>query len=119
MGQEKHDINWIGVEPCHILADTAPQASRCRPGFWMLRLDLLTVQTAHRFRRSRDRLLRDLRGFVPPSWEPQARVRVLDDAVSPLSRPLSHVSEISTSFVESQLHEVEFVQVASLDLSGH
>lgn len=120
--KEKSDINWIGVENLlNILADTAPSGVKdADPACWMLRLDVLRLcNRPTQF----DEVAIDYcitYELSPPSWEPaQARVRLLDDSVSPLSRSLSHVSEISTSFVESQMHnEVEFVQVASLDLSG-
>ncbi len=120
--KENTEINWIGVEHLlNLLTDTAPSGVKdADPACWMLRLDILRLcNRPTEF----DEVAIDYcvtYELSPPSWEPaQARVRQLDDSVSPLSRPLSHVSEISTSFVESQLHnEVEFVQVASLDLSG-
>lgn len=120
--KENTELNWIGVEHLlHVLTDTAPSGVKdADPACWMLRLDILRLcNRPTEF----DEVAIDYcvtYESSPPSWEPaQARVRQLDDSVSPLSRPLSHVSEISTSFVESQLHnEVEFVQVASLDLSG-
>ncbi|MGE5450987.1 MAG: hypothetical protein ACM3VZ_03960 [Acidobacteriota bacterium] len=120
--KENIEINWIGVEHLlNVLTDTAPSGVKdADPACWMLRLDMLRLcNRPTEF----DEVAIDYcvtYELSPPSWEPaQARVRQLDDSVSPLSRPLSHVSEISTSFVESQLHnEVEFVQVASLDLSG-
>ena len=41
------------------------------------------------------------------------------DGVTPQTMMLSHVSDVTTSFVESQLHDdIEFVQVAALNLSG-
>ena len=120
--KEKQDINWIGVENLlNILADTAPTGVRdADPACWMLRLEMLRLCNRPT---DFDEVAIDYcvtYELSPPSWEAaQARVRVLDDSVSPLSRPLSHVSEISTSFVESQMHnEIEFVQVASLELSG-
>lgn len=120
--KENTDINWIGVDALlNLLTDTAPSGVKdADPAYWMLRLDLLRLSN-----RPTDFDEVAIEYCVtyelsPPSWEPaQARVRLLDDSVSPLSRSLSHVGEVSTSFVESQLHnEVEFVQVASLDLSG-
>ncbi len=56
----------------------------------------------------------------PPSWEPAVcQIRQMRDAVTPHSKHLSHVSDVITSFVESQLHDdIEFVQVAALNLSG-
>jgi hypothetical protein len=56
----------------------------------------------------------------PPSWEPaQCHVRVSGGEYSTSSPPLSVVSEVSTSFIESQLTEdTAVVQVASVELSG-
>jgi len=57
----------------------------------------------------------------PPSWEPvKCRVRMEKEFVHTQTRPLTHVGEVTTSFVESKLadDEVEFIQVATLDLSG-
>jgi hypothetical protein len=56
----------------------------------------------------------------PPSWEPaQCSVRISGGEYTTSSPPLSVVSEVSTSFVESQLTEdTGMVQVASVELSG-
>lgn len=120
--KDTHDINWIGVENLlNILGDTAPTGVKdADPAYWMLRLDVLRLS-------NRPEVFDEIAidycvtyELSPPSWEPaQARVKLLDDSVSPLSQSLSHVSEVSMSFVESQMHnEVEFIQVASLELAG-
>ena len=57
----------------------------------------------------------------PPSWEPaQCEVRVSGSHTSTTSPPLSMVSEVSTSFIESRFTEDPnaTVQVASVELSG-
>jgi hypothetical protein len=57
----------------------------------------------------------------PPSWEPaKCKVRVSGAHISTTSPPLSVVSEVSTSFVESRLSEDSLgqVQVATVELSG-
>jgi hypothetical protein len=56
----------------------------------------------------------------PPSWEPaQCRLRMSGGESSTSSPPLSVVSEVSTSFIESQLtDDTGLVQVSSVELSG-
>ena len=57
----------------------------------------------------------------PPSWEPATcEVRISGTHTSTTSPPLSLVSEVSTSFIESRFTEDPnaTVQVASLELSG-
>jgi ABC-type transporter Mla MlaB component len=120
--REAQELIWIGVDHLlHVLGDQSPTGVRdADPAFWMLRLDMLKLANRPvQF----DEVAIDYcvtYELSPPSWEPSAcRVRLQADNISPHSRPLSHVSEITTSFVESELHnEIEFVQVASLNLSG-
>jgi hypothetical protein len=121
--RESHDLIWIGVDHLlDILGDAAPTGVKdADPAFWMLRLDILKLANRPvQF----DEIAIDYcvtYELSPPSWEAAAcKVRIQTDAISPHSRPLSHISEVTTSFVESQLHndEVEFVQVAALNLSG-
>jgi ABC-type transporter Mla MlaB component len=113
---------WHGIEVLlDRLAELSPTGSRdADPAFWMLKLAILRLT-------NRPELFDEVAidycvtyELSPPSWEP-ARGQVLTtaDTVSPPTRPLSHVSEVTTSFVESQMHDdVEFVQVATLNLSG-
>ena len=57
----------------------------------------------------------------PPSWEPaQCEVRISGSQTSTQSPPLSVVSEVSTSFLESRMPDESpgQVQVASVELSG-
>lgn len=119
---ESHELIWIGAHHLlDLLAESSPTGSKdADPAYWMLRLDILKLSNSPvQF----DEVAIDYCVTYeqsPPSWEPSAcKVRVQTDSVSPHTRPLSHVSDVTTSFVESQLHdEVEFVQVAALHLSG-
>lgn len=113
---------WVGCEHLlSVLAEATPTGSRdVDPALWMLRLDALRmVNQPVQF----DEIAIDYCVTYeqsPPSWEPtRCIVRMQHDAVSAPTSPLSHVSEVTTSFVESQIHEdIEFVQVAALNLSG-
>jgi ABC-type transporter Mla MlaB component len=120
---ETHDLVWIGIDHLlDLLGDAAPAGVKdADPSYWMLRLDILKlVNRPVQF----DEVAIDYCVTYeqsPPSWEPAAcKVRLQTDVINPHTRPLSHISEVTTSFVESQLHndEVEFVQVAALNLSG-
>lgn len=119
---EAQEHLWVGTEQVlQCLADLAPTSDKgVDPAYWMLRLDVLRLcNRPVEF----DEVAIDYCvtfELSPPSWEPAAcRVRTQSDGLSPQTKPLSHVSEVTTSFVESQLHnEVEFVQVAALNLSG-
>ncbi|MFT3856803.1 MAG: STAS domain-containing protein [Aquabacterium sp.] len=120
--REAQELIWIGIDHLlHVLGDVSPTGVRdADPAYWMLRMDILKLANRPV---AFDEVAIDYcvtYELSPPSWEPSAcRVRLQSDDVNPHSRPLSHVSEITTTFVESQIHnEVEFVQVASLELSG-
>ncbi len=119
---EGGEFIWMGVEHfIQVLADATPTGNRdIDPAFWMLRLDvLLLCNRAAEF----DEVAIDYcitYETSPPSWEAiQCRVRVQSDGAHPHTRALSQVSEVTTTFVESRLHQdVEYVQVAALHLSG-
>ena len=120
--REPMELIWVGGP--HLLAlleDLTPTGSRdADPAHWMLRLDLLRmVNQPVVF----DEVAIDYcvtYELSPPSWEPtRCVVREQQDAVSAPTAPMSHVSDVTTSFVESQLHqEISYVQVAALNLSG-
>ncbi|MBP7131749.1 MAG: hypothetical protein KBA70_03205 [Aquabacterium sp.] len=120
--KESIELHWIGTENLiDVLSDLAPTGSRSvDPAYWMLHLDVLRMcNNPIQF----DEVAIDYCVTYeqsPPSWEPTAcKVRLSSDGVSPQTRPLTHVSKVVTSFVESQFNnEVEFVQVAALNLSG-
>lgn len=120
--REPIELHWIGPDTLlNVLGDLAPTGSRSvDPAYWMLHLDVLRMcNNPIQF----DEVAIDYCVTYeqsPPSWEPTVcKVRLSHDGLSPQTRPLTHVSKVVTSFVESQFHnEVEFVQVAALNLSG-
>jgi hypothetical protein len=119
---EPMTLTWAGADRLRsLLEEACPTGDRdADPAFWMLRMDVLRMINQHI---AFDEVAIDYCVTYersPPSWEPSVcRVRLQDDAVSSQAGPLSLVSEVVTSFVESQLHhEVEFIQIASLNLSG-
>lgn len=120
--REPIELHWLGVDNLiNVLGDLAPTGSRSvDPAYWMLHLDVLRMcNNPIQF----DEVAIDYcvtYELSPPSWEPTTcKVRLSSDGLSPQTCPLTHVSKVTTSFVESQFHnEVEFVQVAALNLSG-
>lgn len=120
--QERLEIHWTGADRLiEVLTELAPTGSRSvDPAYWMLHLDVLRMcNDPIQF----DEIAIDYcvtYELSPPSWEPTVcQVRLNTDGVSPRSRSLTHVSKVTTSFVESQFSsEVEFVQIATLNLSG-
>ena len=120
--QDSHDITWIGADHLYdVLAELAPPGVKdSDPAFWMLRLELLRLSNrVDRF----DEAAIDYcvtYELSPPSWEPaQCKVRLMQDATCTQTVSLSHIGDVSTSFVESQLHDdIEFVQQASMELAG-
>ncbi len=120
--EEAIELHWVGADNLlEVLGELAPTGSRSvDPAYWMLHLDVLRMcNNPIQF----DEIAIDYCVTFeqsPPSWEPTAcKVRLCTDGLNPQTRPLTHVSKVVTSFVESQFHnEVEFVQVAALNLSG-
>ncbi len=121
--RESQELIWIGASHLlDVLGEASPSGVKdADPAYWMLRLEILRLcNLPVQF----DEIAIDYcvtYELSPPSWEHAAcRVREQTDAVQAHTRPLSHVSEITTSFVESQLQddEIEFIQVAALNLSG-
>jgi len=119
---QKLDMRWLNGEQLFtVLGDAAPNGVRdADPAYWQLRLEALRMTNRpDQF----DEAAIDYcvtYEVSPPSWEPaQCDVRVSGGEYSTQSPPLSLVSEVSTSFVESQLNEENaLVQVASVELSG-
>jgi hypothetical protein len=121
--REAHEMIWSGTDHLlDVLGDLSP--SGCKdvdPAYWMLRMDILRL--ANRPVQFDEVAIEYCLTYElsPPSWEHAAcRVTLRSNGVSPHTRPLSHISEVTTTFVESELHneEIEFVQVAALNLSG-
>jgi ABC-type transporter Mla MlaB component len=104
-----------------VLSDTAPTGVKdADPAFWVLRLDVLRLANrADAF----DEAAIDYcvtYEVSPPSWErAKCTVRIGGSGLSTQSPPLSQVSEVATSFLESQSDEIAGqVQMATVELSG-
>jgi hypothetical protein len=119
---QKLDMRWInGDRLFGVLADAAPTGDRdADPACWLLRLDALRMTNRpDQF----DEAAIDYcvtYEVSPPSWEPaQCKVSISGPGNSTSSPPLSVVSEVSTSFLESQpTEDAGTLQVASVELSG-
>lgn len=116
------DMRWVGGDKLmQVLQDAAPTGVRdADPVFWQLRLDALRLcNRPDQF----DEAAIDYcvtYEVSPPSWEPATcQVRISGSNMSTQSPPMSVVSDVSTSFQESQLiDEPGVVQVAGVELSG-
>ena len=116
------DMRWLSGDRLFVvLQDAAPTGVRdADPAFWQLRLDALRMTNRpDQF----DEAAIDYcvtYEVSPPSWE-KARcvVRISGSSQSTTVPPLSVVSDVSTSFQESQLNdEPGVVEVATVELSG-
>lgn len=121
MGQQI-EMRWLsGEKLMEVLGDAAPTGVRdADPVFWQLRLDVLRM--ANRPDQFDEAAIDYCVTYEvsPPSWEPATcQVRISSAAVSTQSPPMSVVSDVSTSFLESQINEEpSMVQVAAVELSG-
>jgi len=119
---QKLDMRWLSGERLFtVLQDGSPTGVRdVDPVYWQLRLDALRM--ANRPDQFDETAIDYCVTYEvsPPSWEPaRCQVRVSGSTSSTMSPPLSQVSEVSTSFVESQQAEdSSMVQMASVELSG-
>jgi hypothetical protein len=116
------DMRWLGGERLFaVLAEAAPTGVRdADPAYWQVRLDALRMTNRpDQF----DEAAIDYcvtYEVSPPSWEPaRCQVRVSGAGSTTSSQPLSVVSDVSTSFLESRLTEdTGMVQVGTVELSG-
>jgi len=116
------DMRWLGGERLFaVLAEAAPTGARdADPAYWQLRLDALRMTNRpDQF----DEAAIDYcvtYEVSPPSWEPACcQVRISNPGATTTSPPMSVVSDVSTSFVESRLTEdTAMVQVGTVELSG-
>jgi len=116
------EMQWMGGERLFtVLAEAAPTGVRdADPAFWLARLDALRlVNRADQF----DEAAIDYcvtYEVSPPSWEPtRCNVRVGGSGSSTRSPSLSLISDVSTSFMESNLlDEGRGMQLATVELSG-
>jgi hypothetical protein len=115
-------MTWIGIDRLlEVLQELTPSGDRdADPSIWILRMELLRLcNRPDQF----DEVAIDYcvtYELSPPSWEAtQCTVKLMRDAACTQTISLSHISDVSTSFVESQLaDDIEFIQLASLELSG-
>ncbi len=116
------DMRWLGGERLFaVLTEAAPNGVRdADPAYWQIRLDALRMTNRpDQF----DEAAIDYcvtYEVSPPSWEPaRCEVRVSGTGSTTSSPPLSVVSDVSTSFLESRLTEdTGMVQVGTVELSG-
>jgi hypothetical protein len=116
------DMRWLSGDRLFVvLQELAPTGVRdCDPAYWQLRLDALRMTNRpDQF----DEAAIDYcvtYEVSPPSWEPaRCVVRISGSNQSTTVPPLSLVSDVSTSFQESQLtDEPALVEVARVELSG-
>ena len=119
---QRLDMRWLGGERLFgVLQDAAPAGVRdADPAFWQVRLDALRMTNRpDQF----DEAAIDYcvtYEVSPPSWEAaRCEVRISGAGASTSAPPLSVVSDVSTSFLESRLTEdTSLVQVGSVELSG-
>ncbi len=118
------EMRWLSGERLFsVLQDSAPNGVRdADPAFWLTRLDALRM--ANRVDQFDEAAIEYCMTYEvsPPSWEPtRCQVRISNAGLSTRSPSLSMVSEISTSFVESRMHDEAVagtVEVAHVELSG-
>jgi ABC-type transporter Mla MlaB component len=116
------DMRWLSGERLFtVLQEAAPNGVRdADPAYWQVRLDALRMTNRpDQF----DEAAIDYcvtYEVSPPSWEAaRCEVRVSGSNQGTTQPPLSVVSDVATSFFESQLSEnANLVQVGSLELSG-
>ncbi len=115
------EMRWVaGNRLFQVLAEAAPTGVRdADPVFWLTRLDALRLANrADQF----DEAAIDYcvtYEVSPPSWEPaRCKVHIAGSSTSTRPPPLSVVSEVSTSFLESGHHDEPAIEIAQVELSG-
>ena len=116
------DMRWVSGERLFgVLREAAPTGIRdADPAFWQLRLDALRMANrADQF----DEAAIDYcitYEVSPPSWErAKCKLRISSSNLGNTTAPPSLVSEMSTSFLESQISaDANQVIVGTVDLSG-
>lgn len=115
------EMRWLAGEKLfEVLHDAAPTGVRdADPSFWLARLDALRLANrADQF----DEAAIDYcvtYEVSPPSWEPtRCKVHMAGSDLSTRPPPLSMISDVSTSFMESAMPEFGVIEQASVELSG-
>ena len=119
---EPLEMRWLsGDRFLAVLGDAAPTGVRdADPAFWVLRLEALKL--ANRPDQFDEAAIDYCVTYEvsPPSWEKvRCHARIGGAGLSTRTPPLSQVSEVATSFLESQTDDDNAqVQVATVELSG-
>jgi hypothetical protein len=116
------DIRWLsGERLLTVIQEAAPNGVRdADPAFWQLRLDALRM--ANRPDQFDEAAIDYCVTYEvsPPSWEPaRCVVRITGSNQGTTQPPLSVISDVSTSFHESQLNDdPSAVEMGTVELSG-
>jgi hypothetical protein len=117
------EMRWVGGERLFaVLAEAAPNGVRdADPAFWLTLLEALRM--ANRVDQFDEAAIEYCITYEvsPPSWEPtRCKVHVSGSGITTRTPPLSMVSDVSTSFMESSLSDdpAGGVEVAQVELSG-
>jgi ABC-type transporter Mla MlaB component len=120
---EALDMRWLsGDRFLAVLSDAAPTGVKdADPAYWVLRLDALRL--ANRPDQFDEAAIDYCVTYEvsPPSWErAKCQVRIGGAGLSTQSPPLSQVSDVATSFLESAHDEqhAQPMQMATVELSG-
>jgi len=117
------EMRWVGGDRLFaVLQDAAPTGLRdADPAFWLTRLDALRLANrADQF----DEAAIDYcvtYEVSPPSWEPaRCKVRISSSDPNTRNPQMSVITEVSTSFLESRIHETGHgaPDMAHVELSG-
>ncbi|HEX4233711.1 MAG TPA: hypothetical protein VH041_05350 [Caldimonas sp.] len=116
------DMRWLSGERLFaVLQDAAPTGVRdVDPAYWQLRLDALRMSNRpdHFDEAAIDYCV--TYEVSPPSWEAaRCTVRIAGSNQGTTHPPISVVSDVSTSFQESQITDAaQLVEVGTVELSG-
>lgn len=115
------EMRWVAGERLFtVLQEAAPTGVRdADPAFWLARLDALRL--ANRVDQFDETAIDYCVTYEvsPPSWEPaRCTVHIAGNSLSTRAPPLSVMSDVSTSFMETGLGEDATIEVASVELSG-
>jgi hypothetical protein len=116
------DMRWLsGDTLLAVLSDAAPTGVRdADPAYWVLRLEALKM--ANRPDQFDEAAIDYCVTYEvsPPSWERvRCQVRIGGTGLSTQSPPLSQVSDVATSFVESGVDDAPGqIEMATVELSG-
>jgi hypothetical protein len=116
------DMRWLsGDNFLAVLSDAAPTGVRdADPAFWVLRLDALRM--ANRPDQFDEAAIDYCVTYEvsPPSWERvRCQVRIGGTGLSTQSPPLSQLSDVATSYIDSGVDDAPGqVEMATVELSG-